>query len=544
MNNADVMENFKNSRYFIERFFHIVDRNQKKIPFKLNRAQTKYFETRTSDDLILKARKMGFSSGIEADWLHACMFTPNENAVTMAHTWDDTVIHMNRVKFYIENMGLSNIKIETTLDTNNQRELYFPLTNSRYWIGTAGSRAFGRGRDVTRVHLSEVAHYPNQDVITGLMEACVPGALKVMETTANGVGELFHRLWQQASDPQSGSPWKCHFSAWFEDPEYTLAAPHDGHQRLSDWEQRLQAAYKLTREQVWWYRWKKASMADPALMPQEYPSSAQEAFLSSGRHAFNLEKLAEKKTRAIGITASLQGEIEDNGAKVTVRLAERGRLKVFKAPRRGGSYLISADVGEGVQDGDFSVMHVLDRSSWEQVATWRGRPDPGEFGREMCKVGAYFNFAVLIPELNNHGWATVEAIKAEKYPHLLNTKEIWKEGETPKDGFPQTERTRSLIITALRNAIDDDTFVINDPVTLEECETFIQNEKTGKFEAQDGCHDDCVISAAIGVYCVKFLTVDATYAETSNQRQVDYRSLVSSVINERSSKRKSATGYR
>jgi hypothetical protein len=546
---TDVLARLKSdSRYFIERFLFVLNKQRQKVPFRLNAAQSRYYAARTNADLILKARKEGFSTFIEADFLHGCIFGENENCVTMAHTWDDTVIHLDRVKFFLETMGLKDLRTEVTLDKENQRELFFPHSNSRYWIGTAGSTGFGRGRDITRLHLSEVAHYKDQKVLTGVMEACVSGAVKVLETTANGVGEAFHRLWKEAEDPRSGSPWKAHFFAWYEDPLNRVEKPTNSNVRLTSPEERMKAAHKLDVEQVLWYRQKRAAMSDKALMPQEYPSTALEAFLTSGRPAFNLGKLAEIRARAEKRKPEFVGDVVDDGAKVRFREDEEGAFKVYQAPRRGGSYLISADPAEGVPGGDFSVAQVIDRSSWQQVAVWRGRLNPGDFGRQLVKLGVYFNNAVLIPELNNNGWASVEAIKAERYPHLLNTREIWREGETPKDGFPTTEKTRTLCLTALRNAIDDSTMMINDVETINELETFVQNEDTGKFEAQDGCHDDCVMSLAIGAFCVKFLTVDATYGEHAAQGAIDRSPLsIRSVISQPAAagaRRRSATGYR
>lgn len=535
------LEQLRDPIFFIERFFYIIDKSRKTVPFRLNEPQRRFFNEHTLNDLILKARKEGFSSLIEALWLHACMFNKNENVVTMAHTFDDTLIHLDRVKFFMEHMGFTDIPFIVELDKENQRELFFPRTNSRYWIGTAGAKAFGRGRDITRLHLSEVAHYPDPAVITGVMEACVPGAWKVFETTANGIGEIFQQLWQAASDPAQESPWKGHFFAWFEDPTNRMALPTHINFRLTSLEQKMKARFKLEDEQIYWYRLKRAEMPEKDKMPQEFPCDPNEAFLSSGRPAFDQEMLSAKLGRAKNFPPLLQGELEDDGQKVKLIDDAEGRLKIWKAPRKGRSYLISADSGEGVPEGDFSVGQVRDRSSHEQVAVWRGRMDPGDFGRLLVTLGKFYEWAVLIPELNNHGWATVEAIKGEAYPHLLNTKEIWKEGETPRDGFPTTEKTRNLIITATRNAIDENTAVINDPITLNEMQTFVQNEDTKKFEAMAGCHDDCVISFGIGQYCLRFMTVDETYDIESRHR---FGSPVLTQSATGAPGRRSATGYR
>ena len=67
----------EDARYFIERFFYIVDKERNKVPFLLNTAQSKYWTERTNADIILKSRKEGFSSLIEAAFLHACIFYKN-----------------------------------------------------------------------------------------------------------------------------------------------------------------------------------------------------------------------------------------------------------------------------------------------------------------------------------------------------------------------------------------------------------------------------------------------------------------------------------
>lgn len=515
MTEKPTLEKLQDPKYFIESFFWLVNKDRKKVPFIYNSVQNRYYKSQSNYDLILKARKEGFSTEVEAEFLHACIFGRNENCVTMSATWPDTVIHMDRIKYFLDTMGLKDYPFTIDLDKQNQHELFFPHSNSRYWIGTSGSTTFGRGRDITKLHLSEVAHYQNQEVLTGILEACTPNARRVLETTANGVGEVFHRLWRESKDPNSGSPWKRHFFSWFDDPTNSMAIPYGVTFRMTDLEEKMKNRYSLTNEQVYWYRMKRNSMTDKALMPQEHPCNDQEAFLSSGRHAFNLQKIQEKKLRVVAPIRIC--EVYDDGKEVSVTDEMDGRFRIWKMPRKGRRYIIVGDASEGIQGGDYSRLDVMDRASWEQVATWRGHINPGEFGRLMVSVGYFYENAVLIPEINNHGWATVEAIKSEKYPHLLKTTLLWKD-EPEKEGFPTNDRTRNQIITALRNANDDDTVFINDPVTLDEMETFVQNERTGKFEAQKGCHDDCVITMAIGAYCIQFLSVDETYGSHVKKR--------------------------
>jgi hypothetical protein len=497
------------NKYFVETFFSLIDKKRNRVPFIFNPPQSAYYGNKTNNDLILKSRKEGFSSVIEADFLVDCLMKENQNAVTMAHTWEDTLIHLERVDYYLKNLGTKSVEFRVTIDKDTQREISFPKKNSRYWIGTAGSGGWGRGRDVTHLHLSEVSWYKDQSVITGVMEACVPGARKVLETTANGL-EAFYRMWREAQDPKSGSPWKAHFFAWFEDPTNTLPLPVGVNFRPTSAEARMLKEFKLSLPQLNWWRNKRAEMTDKSKMPQEFPSTAEEAFIFSGRHVFDLSRLKEIQDEVHAAKPGEVGDLEDDGKDINFVARDEGFLTVYRHHRQGRQYLVCADVAEGIQDGDWSAAHVLDRSSWEQVAVWRGRTDPGSFGKILVDLAYYYNNAVLAPELNNQGWATVERIKAERYPHLLNTREIWPD-DTPRDGFPMlSQKIKGMVITALRNALDARTVAIHNPVTVQEMQTYI--EDGGQMNAQQDCHDDCVTSLAIGVYCLRFLSVEETFA--------------------------------
>lgn len=531
--------------FCIETFFHILNKDRVMVPFLLNPPQRKYYENLSHFDLILKARKEGFSSLIEAIFLHRCMFLENRRAVTMSHEMESTMRHFEKIRYYLKTMGLEDITFEFDMEKETGHQLTFKKTNSTYWIGTAGAKAFGRGDDITDLHLSEVAWYTNQEMLTGVLEACVPNAYRVMETTGNGM-ETFYRLWKEAEARDTGdkeimSPWKRHFFAWFEDPTNVLPKPTESTYRPTSQEAQIMKAHTLSVEQMLWWRAKRAAMTDKALMPQEYPSSPDEAFLSSGRPAFDRQKLKLKREFAVKSPPlpGDQGDIEDDGAKIQFIPNAEGPLRIWKRPRPGRQYLISADVAEGVPGGNWSVGQVFDRASHEQVAVYRIRMNPGAWGRKLVELGRYYNNAVLAPENNNVGHGTIEAIKGEEYPHLLNTKELWGDDEAEKEGFPTTEKHRNQIITALRICVDNDDVYFHDPITISEMETFIQNEDTGKFEAQEGCEDDCVISAGIGVYCLNHLTVDETYRPEQRDRKDAWVSGVTTAVS-----RKSRTGYR
>lgn len=544
---AEVVSNLAEPKYFIETFLSIVNKERKTVPFIFNAPQIKYYENRSLFDLILKARKEGFSTEICGLWFHACLFEQNTHAVILSHEKQATVRLLDRVRFFIKTMGGETFKINVELDTETDMELSFPETNSRYWIGTAGSRAFGRGDDITHLHFSEMAHYTNQAMVTGVLEACVPNAYRVIETTANGVGELFNRMWKEAEDPANGSAWKCHFFAWFEDPTNSTPLPKLG-VVWTQKERQMKRLYKLKDEQVYWYRVKRSSLPEKDLMPQEYPSNATEAFVTSGRHCFNMERIAEIRLSVAKDTKEV-GDLRDDGRELKFAPDPEGKLTIWKRPQRNRSYFVPADVAKGVNGGNYSVADVMDRHSGEQVAQLRGRWDPSSYGDLLVELGVFYNNAALLPENNSLGLATIGAILAKAYPHLVRVKEIFKDkkGSAGDEyGFPTTDNrnydgVRSQAITALRNDIDDGSRVLHSLLTLSECETFIQNPDNGKWEAQTDCQDDCVLTAAIGSFAFRFLKMDETYGEHSIHQMGKSKVLVTSIVGQ---PRKLGGGYR
>ena len=116
--------------------------------------------------------------------------------------------------------------------------------------------------------------------------------LVVIESTANGVGGWFYDTWQAAVNGEND--FVPIFLAWFDLPEYTKSFLTDADRTkllasLSDYEKNLIKKYKITLEQINWYRHTLANKCnnDVDEMKQEYPSTSEEAFITSGRPVFD-----------------------------------------------------------------------------------------------------------------------------------------------------------------------------------------------------------------------------------------------------------------
>lgn len=476
--------------YFTESCLSIIDQNQRRVPFILNPVQRLYAEARTERDDITKSRKHGISSLVDAFILHACAFQEFTRAVIISHEEEATKKLLRRVKDFREN---SIVRIDVKEDSST--EMFFPATKSWLYIGTAGSKAFGRGDDITIAHLSEHAHYRDQAVMTGVLEAMVKGGRTwvVKETTANGAGTPHHKSWMKAIRGESGYKW--HFFGWHLDPLNTMtnAQPFE----LTDEEREVKESHGLTWEQLAWRRAKIASMERPELFPQEYPLTWEEAFLSSGASLFNqsaIKRLDENRREV-----KWRGNLIDRGGAIEINPATNGPLAIYATPDPRTRYLMTVDAAEGVEGNAFSVADVYDIRTWEQVAQWRGHADPLAFEDVVAKLGAFYGWALIAVEDMFPGNAVIRGLEGRRYPNLYS--------EDGAIGFKTTLKTKSEYVSDGRAAVRDGSLKINSETTLNEMRTFILAEN-GRMEPQPGCWQDTVIVACKAASILKTLRLE------------------------------------
>ena len=485
------LKNEFNAKQYIENFFYIVDRDRNKIPFIFNKIQDKLFEKMGRRTLVLKYRKGGISSEILALWDCACMLEDNTRAVVISHEKEATQRLLDRVYFYNDNLA-----IKPNVDRESVNEIRYKDTRSSFYIGTAGSKSFGRGDDITHLHISEFDWWENTDMLTGLLEACVPGAWVVIETTANGFNSQFHKLWKLAKNNKND--WLPLFLGWNESEDCRSEILETGF-KLTDDEDKLKLAYNLDDNQIEWRRQKLRSMDRPELLPQEFPINDVEAFMFSGRNFFPADRL---KLYLDNCVEPLEvGELKKTLDRIEFLQNPKGSLSVYKKPDYEKVYVIGADSAEGLGQ-DFSCASVYCPEDDEVVATFKADIEPSEFGRELAKLGQYYGWALIAAEVNNHGLTTLITLKdGEKYPNIYYRESVDKATNTTsqKIGWKTTETTRPLLLDKLDKAIRDGLISVKSKDIVEQLMSFII-DRNGKAQAVSGGHDDFVFSTAIAYF--------------------------------------------
>jgi len=276
-----VRENFE---VFALHCLRIKNKEGKVVPFMMNRAQQHVHDMLESQKqktgkvraLILKGRQQGLSTLIGARFYHQVSMWAR-SAFIVAHEDKATTNLFEMVKRYQAHNPLA-----PSTRASNAKELIFSAIDAGYKLATAGTDDVGRGNTAQLIHASEYGFWRNpQQHLAGLGNTIgdVDGSEFVIESTANGIGNSFHQLWQAAESGQGD--FIQIFVPWYWSDEYSAELKSDFEK--SDEERKLVEVYGLTDGQLQWRRNKISSYGDGYdwLFNQEFPCCAADAFVTS-----------------------------------------------------------------------------------------------------------------------------------------------------------------------------------------------------------------------------------------------------------------------
>lgn len=253
------------------------------VPLRMNAAQRLLYVAMVEQALadrpirlvILKARKPGVSTFIEAFMVFCCEHYNRNEARLMAHAHSATCEIADIGKLIAESCPLPSKPV--------LQEIRFPLTNSRYQCHTAGGAGVGAGGTPNMLHLSEVALWETdkEKIEYTAVDAVpdIPDSMIVLESTARG-RDFFWRRFDAAR--QGLSPYVGVFIPWFINTDYRQ--PVDAHKTFGmTVEERAivalgkeQYGVDVSIEQLAWRR-SKLQTVHPVIFKQEFPATPEEA---------------------------------------------------------------------------------------------------------------------------------------------------------------------------------------------------------------------------------------------------------------------------
>ena len=533
--------------YFAESYLKIQTTRGFLVPFSINEIQTLIEEimedikqkNRLIRLIILKARREGVSTWVSGRFFWRTTTNSNRYAMIITHEPEATDFVFSMHKRFYKHLP-PQLKPEELY--NNKKMLEFNNEqgsglDSAIRVGTAGKEDLGSSQLIHYLHLSELAKYPKHlctSLLLSLLQ-CVPAvddSAIVMESTAKGVGgEFYDRFWDSRFHYiiylKDGKPafreeinetapkeneYTNIFIPWFVFNEYTQPTPED-FKRTAE-EEEMAQAHGLTNNRLQWRRWciENQCSGKVELFNQEYPTTAMDAFVSGSNNIFDIKQLQAM----IKIVPEPRARYELQMAMGNWMFNTEGALKVWEEPKPGIRYAIGGDVAEGLHQGDFSCLDVVDCTTGKQVAHWHGKIPPDQFGFIAFCLGTRYNTAIMAIERNNHGMAVIDKLTSMNYRNLYVERIVDPPNKPRKRyGWLTTNKSKPLIIDNFVSEMREPIQIIASPFgaqvtpvilhevnckeTLQEMMFFKQFDD-GTMGAEAKRKDDRVMSLAIAKY--------------------------------------------
>ena len=444
----------KDPLYFINNYVQIQHPGRGTVKFKTYPFQDECLSDFLDHrfNIVLKARQLGMSTltAAYAAWL--ALFHKDKRILIIATKLEVAINFMKKVKFLVKR--LPSWIILPSITSDNRQSMEFSHGSSIRAIPTSDDA--GRSESLSLLIIDEAAFIRNfDDLWTGLYPTLSSGGRVAILSTPNGVGGMYHKLY---TDAEAGinefNPirlmWDVH--------------PERGQEWFDNESKNLGSQRKVAQE----------LLCD---------------FVASGGTFLSAEDIE-------WIRINIKDPIE--------RVAPDRNLWVWYHPLSEHKYIISSDVSRG-DSADFSTFHVIDTTTDTLVAEYRGKIPPDRLAELLCKTGHTYNKALLCPENNSYGYATIMKLKEMNYPRIYNSKKNslqlfnYVATDNLKNlGFNTSGKSRPQILAKLEEAIRNKQILIHSSRFYDEIKTFIFNN--GRAQAMRGHHDDLVMSMAIGLW--------------------------------------------
>lgn len=176
-----------------------------------------------------------------------------------------------------------------------------------------------------------------------------------------------------------------------------------------------------------------------------------------------------------------------------------GEIWKFSNPIPNSYYIIGVDTAPE-HGNDKSALTIFNYATMEQVAEFQGKCKVLDYVK-VIKVVASMYPGLIVVESNSYGNQILEQLESSEYSHML-----YKESRGTKTfalGLSNNSKTRPLMIDAVYSYISQYPECIKSERLSLEIAGMV-NKKSGRVEADTGCHDDLVLATACVMYVRKY----------------------------------------
>ncbi len=279
---SKVSENFSSAIWRLNNLYYIIDRDGRKVKFRLNKEQVKLYDNLWYCNIILKARQLGISTFIAILFLDRCLWNSHVSAGIIAHTREDAEKLFKKVKFAYDHLP-DSIRETRIATVSSAREVVFN-NHSSLRVGTSM-----RSSTFQYLHISEFgkicAHMPEKarEIITGSLNTLSAKQYVFIESTAEGRSGRFYEMVEDARNLSkekhllTALDYKFHFFPWWECVDYRLSDKVTLPKEMDEYFRTLshQGIELDAKQKAWYY---KKMLTQKEDMKREFPSTPDEAF--------------------------------------------------------------------------------------------------------------------------------------------------------------------------------------------------------------------------------------------------------------------------
>ena len=307
--------------------------------------------------------------------------------------------------------------------------------------GSTSREMLGRGMSVNLLYLDEFAfveragefYTSTYPVISSGIDTKV-----IITSTANGIGNIFHNIWQGAE--QGTNDFKSFRVDWWDVPN---------------------------RDE----KWKEQTIANTSQL--QFDQEFGNTFFGTGNTLINAETLLSLRS------------------KPPLHIREGGQLLIYEETLQSHEYIMTVDVSKG-RGQDYSTFTVIDISTrpFKQVAVYRNNLiSPILFPNIIYKYASVYNNAYVVVENNDQGAVVCNGLYYDiEYENVHVSSAI----KSSQIGVEINRRTKRIGCSGIKDLLEEKKLEIVDEETIMEISTFIL--KGQSYEASEGNHDDLMMN--------------------------------------------------
>lgn len=449
-NQGDVTEYIKCMRdpvYFAETYAKIISLDKGLVSFNLYPYQREMFQQFNENrfSIVLACRQSGKSISSVIYLLWYAIFQPEKTIAILANKGSTAREMLARVALALENLPFF---LQPGCKILNKGSIEFSNNSRIIAASTSGSSI--RGMSVNLLFLDEFAFVERaSEFYTSTYPVISAGkdTKVIITSTANGIGNIFHRLWEGAV--QGTNEYKPFQVNWWDVPG---------------------------RDE----EWKRQTIANTSQL--QFDQEFGNTFFGTGDTLISAASLMELRV------------------KQPIRILENGNLLIYKEPSAGHEYIITVDVskGRGQDYSTFTIIDVTERP-FKQVAVYRNNViSPILFPNIIYKYAMVYNKSYVIIESNDQGGIVCNGLYHDLEYENIHLESTVKSGAI---GIEMTKKTKRLGCSGIKDLIEERKLEICDEQTIMEISTFVA--KGQSFEASEGNHDDLMMNLVMfGYYTI------------------------------------------